>query len=82
METLEYWENGKLLKTIHPDPQVGHLGIHVPQAHLLKAIIDEGNNNIRDFTLMTNTKVTELLQDDDRSHLLVSKHCVKGKNYD
>jgi len=60
MESLEYWEDGKLLKKILPDPHVGHLGIHVPQAHLLKVIIDEART-FPNFTLMTNTRVTDLL---------------------
>ncbi|HWL25672.1 MAG TPA: FAD-dependent monooxygenase [Ureibacillus sp.] len=60
MESLEYWKDGKLLKKILPDPQVGHLGIHVPQAHLLKVIIDEART-FPNFTLMTNTRVTDLL---------------------
>jgi len=60
MESLEYWKDGKLLKKILPDPHVGHLGIHVPQAHLLKVIIDEART-FPNFTLMTNTRVTDLL---------------------
>ena len=30
MEQLEYWQDGECIKTIHADPLVGHLGIHVP----------------------------------------------------
>ncbi|WP_097148150.1 FAD-dependent monooxygenase [Ureibacillus acetophenoni] len=60
MESLEYWENGKLLKKIQPDPKVGHLGIHVPQAHLLQVLIEEAKQ-YPNFTLLTNTKVVDLL---------------------
>jgi len=63
MEKLEYWENGNLFKTILPDPQVGHLGIHVPQAHLLQVITEEANK-FPNFTLMTNTRVLDLLKDE------------------
>ena len=31
---------GKPFKTILPDPQVGHLGIHVPQIHLLSVLLE------------------------------------------
>lgn len=63
MEQLEYWNEGKLFKKVLPDPKVGHLGIHVPQAHLLKAILEEAQS-YDFFTFMPNTKVTELLQDE------------------
>jgi 2-polyprenyl-6-methoxyphenol hydroxylase-like FAD-dependent oxidoreductase len=66
METLEYWEDGKLFKTIYPDPEVGHLGIHVPQAHLLSVILGEAKK-LPHFTLMTNTRVVDLLKDEDSS---------------
>lgn len=64
METLEYWHNGELFKTILPEAQVGHLGIHVPQAHLLTVILDEARQYDH-FSLMVNTRVSELLQDDN-----------------
>jgi len=63
MEQLEYWHNGKLFKSILPDPAVGHLGIHVPQSHLLQVII-EAAKAFPTFQLMLNTKVAELLQDE------------------
>ncbi|SOC05358.1 2-polyprenyl-6-methoxyphenol hydroxylase-like FAD-dependent oxidoreductase [Ureibacillus xyleni] len=66
METLEYWENGKLFKTIYPDPSVGHLGIHVPQAHLLNVLINEAKK-YPNFTLMTGTTVKDLIQDESGS---------------
>lgn len=63
METLEYWEKGRLVKTVYPDPKVGHLGIHVPQAHLLSGILDAAKE-FEHFQLMTNTKVTDLIEDE------------------
>ncbi|TSI08640.1 FAD-dependent monooxygenase [Lysinibacillus sp. BW-2-10] len=69
METLEYWEDGKLFKTIYPDPKIGHLGIHVPQAHLLSVILDEAKQ-YENFTLMTGTNFTDLLQNE--------QGCFKG----
>lgn len=64
MESLEYWENGNLIKSIYPEPEVGHLGIHVPQAHLLKVLIEEAEK-FPYFTLMTNTRVVDLLINDN-----------------
>ena len=62
MERLEYWLNGQLVKTITPNPAVGHLGIHVPQGHLLQAII-EAAQAYDTFEHCLNARVTELLQD-------------------
>jgi 2-polyprenyl-6-methoxyphenol hydroxylase-like FAD-dependent oxidoreductase len=67
MEQLEYWHNGKLFKTILPDSAVGHLGIHVPQVHLLQVIIGAAKE-YPTFRLMLNTKVAELLQDEHGSY--------------
>ena len=64
METLEYWENGKIVNTILPDPNIGHLGIHVPQAHLLTVILEEANKYPH-FKILTDTRVVDLLKDED-----------------
>lgn len=63
MEKLEYFYNGQSFKTIVADPAVGHLGIHVPQAHLLKVILDKAQQ-LPHFTCMLNTKVTQLVTDE------------------
>ncbi len=68
MENLEYWHDGELFKTILPDPAVGHLGIHVPQAHLLEVII-KAAQQFPTFHLMLNTKVDELLQDENETYI-------------
>ena len=64
MEKLEYWHDGKLFKTILPESAVGHLGIHVPQIHLLQVLIAAAKE-YSNFHLMLNTKVEELLQDEN-----------------
>ena len=68
MEQLEYWQNGQLMKTILPDPAVGHLGIHVPQAHLLQAILDAAKNQ-SGFQYCLNTRVTDLVQGADGRYI-------------
>lgn len=62
MERLEYWRNGELQKFIEADPQIGHLGIHVPQANLLEAILEKAQS-LPHFNYLLNTRVTELIQD-------------------
>ena len=63
MTKLEYSYNGQIFKTVTPDPAVGHLGIHVPQAHLLKAILNKAQQ-FPHFTCLLNTKVTGLVTDE------------------
>ena len=46
MEKLEYYVGGRAFKTILPDEAIGHLGIHVPQANLLKAILQKHNRSL------------------------------------
>ena len=67
MEKLEYWQYGEVFKTILPDPKIGHLGIHVPQAHLLQVLI-EAAKEYSTFHLMLNTKVDELLQEENGTY--------------
>ncbi|MER1998551.1 MAG: FAD-dependent monooxygenase, partial [Lysinibacillus sp.] len=59
MQSLEYWQDGTLLKQIIPDPTIGHLSIHVPQAHLLQAILDQAKT-LPHFHYSLNTRVTKL----------------------
>ncbi|WP_427109774.1 FAD-dependent monooxygenase [Lysinibacillus xylanilyticus] len=62
MGKLEYYADGRAIKTILPDDAVGHLGIHVPQANLLKGILQE-TQNFPHFSCFLNTKVTKLIVD-------------------
>ncbi|MGE7603189.1 FAD-dependent monooxygenase [Peribacillus sp. NPDC097675] len=63
IEQIEYWQDGQLLKEIFPDVYQDNLGIHVPQNHLLKVIVDEAQK-LDSFQLMLNTRVTDLIQDE------------------
>lgn len=74
METLEYWLNGEKIKTIEPDPAIGHLGIHVPQAHLLQAIIEQAKN-YESFEYLLNTTVKELIENEHGHYIGVRALC-------
>ncbi|MEH6995144.1 FAD-dependent monooxygenase, partial [Neobacillus drentensis] len=52
-----------IVKSIKPGNHEDHVGIHVPQAHLLTAIIEESEEN-NHFQLLFNTTVKELIQDE------------------
>ncbi|MEG0438728.1 MAG: FAD-dependent monooxygenase [Solibacillus sp.] len=71
METLEYCHNGQTVKMIQADPAVGHLGIHVPQAHLLQVIIEEAEQ-YPNFHLLLNTTVKSLVQDENGHYTQVT----------
>lgn len=60
MKRVEYWDQGKLIKTIHPEIGKKHVGIHVPQNHLLSAIYKEFKA-FNTFQSMLGTKVTNLI---------------------
>ena len=53
------------MKTILPDQNVGHVGIHVPQNHLLGLLLEK-SKPLSDYSLLLNTKVIGLLEDDER----------------
>ncbi|MEH7072896.1 FAD-dependent monooxygenase [Neobacillus drentensis] len=60
MERVEYWQHGRVIKTVTPGAGEQHVGIHVPQKKLLSAIIG-ASEHYQDYKLMMGTKVTELL---------------------
>lgn len=62
MARIDYCTEEKIVKSIRPDPSIGHVGIHVPQAHLLKAILSKVQE-FPHFTCLLNTKVTDLVTD-------------------
>ena len=64
MKRVEYWNHGKYLKQILPDENVNHVGIHVPQKHLLGLLLQK-SNPLSAFTLLLNTKVVGLIEEDD-----------------
>jgi 2-polyprenyl-6-methoxyphenol hydroxylase-like FAD-dependent oxidoreductase len=62
MSRVEYWNNGKVIKEILPDEKVNHVGIHVPQNHLLGLLLKK-SKPLSDFTLLLNTKVVGLIEE-------------------
>src|SRR4051794_34854727 len=41
MERVEYWDQGEVFKQIMPDERIKHVGIHVPQKHLLGLLLQK-----------------------------------------
>ncbi|MDO3411563.1 FAD-dependent monooxygenase [Saccharibacillus sp. CPCC 101409] len=60
---LEYWENRRVVKTILPDKEGGNVGVHIPQADLLRALLDEAGG-YPNFTYLPGTTVRGLLKDE------------------
>ncbi|MEH7308946.1 FAD-dependent monooxygenase [Neobacillus drentensis] len=63
MEKIQFFEGNHLVNTITPSFGEDHVGIHVPQANLLSAIIQE-SKQFENYRLLYNTTVSELIQDD------------------
>lgn len=73
MTRLENWKDGKCYSTVWPDPEIGHLGIHVPQRFLLEAIlapIIQAPN----FHLCMNTRMRDILYDGPQAIGIVAEH--------
>lgn len=65
MHKVEYWDHGQVIKTILPDEKVGHVGIHVPQNHLLGLLLEK-SKPLPHYTLLLNTKAVGLIEEDQR----------------
>lgn len=76
---LEYWENKHVVKTILPDTEEGNVGIHIPQADLLHALLEEAGQ-YPNFTYMPGTTVRGLLQDEDGRYTGVEVRASNGQD--
>lgn len=65
LEQIQYWEEGHIIHTITPDPSKGeyHVGVHVPQDHLLEAITAQIEALKPMHQVRFNTVMTGLLRD-------------------
>jgi 2-polyprenyl-6-methoxyphenol hydroxylase-like FAD-dependent oxidoreductase len=63
MKKVEFFAGKHIVQTITPSTDEDHVGIHVPQVHLLSAINQE-SEQYKNYRLLYNTKVTELMQDE------------------
>ncbi|MED4015083.1 MULTISPECIES: FAD-dependent monooxygenase [Sutcliffiella] len=76
MKKVEYVDGERIVKQITPNDTADHVGIHVPQDHLIHTILDEASK-LKHFQLFYNTTVTELLQDENGAYCGVK---VKKEN--
>ncbi|MDO7906822.1 FAD-dependent monooxygenase [Paenibacillus sp. JX-17] len=74
MERLEYMDKGRILKVIEPGPGERHMGIHVPQKHLLGVLAAHAEKN-DGFELMLNTTVTDMIFNDQGGAAGVMAKC-------
>ncbi|MGF9695427.1 MULTISPECIES: FAD-dependent monooxygenase [Paenibacillus] len=64
LEQIQYWENGQIIHTFHPAEGESHVGIHIPQNHLLDFIVSESQNLPHSHEhVLFNTVMTGLLRD-------------------
>jgi 2-polyprenyl-6-methoxyphenol hydroxylase-like FAD-dependent oxidoreductase len=63
MDRVEYWQQGKVFKTVRPAVGERHVGIHVPQRNLLSVLFRE-SERFANHQLMMGTKVTELMMNE------------------
>ncbi|WP_172253193.1 FAD-dependent oxidoreductase [Saccharibacillus deserti] len=76
---LEYWDNRRVVKTVLPDTEDGNVGIHIPQADLLHALLDEAAA-YPNFTYMPGTTVRGLLRGEDGRYAGVKIRTGSGQD--
>ena len=76
MERVEYWDHGEVFKRIMPDENIKHVGIHVPQKHLLGLLLKK-SQPLPSHKLLLNTKVVDLIEEDE--HYVGVKALKDGK---
>lgn len=87
MKKVEYFAGNQIVNTILPSSE-DHVGIHIPQSHLLHALIQE-SEQYPNFHLHFNTTVKELIQNEngyysgvkaikDGQEILISSNVVVG----
>jgi 2-polyprenyl-6-methoxyphenol hydroxylase-like FAD-dependent oxidoreductase len=68
MKKVEFFAGKQIVNTIIPATDEDHVGIHVPQVHLLTTIIKEAEQYSNHFQLLYNTTVKALIQDNKGSY--------------
>jgi 2-polyprenyl-6-methoxyphenol hydroxylase-like FAD-dependent oxidoreductase len=63
MDKIEYWDHGECIKTITPQPLQQHVGIHVPQNHLLNVIFDR-SRALNSYHELLGTTVSNLIKNE------------------
>lgn len=76
---IEYWEDQRVVKTILPDTEDGNVGIHIPQADLLRALLSEAAT-YPNFTYMPGTTVRGLLQGEEGRYAGVHVRTADGRS--
>ena len=76
MDKVEFFDHGQVIKTITPQKDEKHVGIHVPQAHLISTILEEAAKYDH-FNHMVKTKGTGLIQSENGSYCGVK--AIKGE---
>ncbi|MWC29561.1 FAD-dependent monooxygenase [Paenibacillus sp. MMS18-CY102] len=71
MKRIEYMEHGKLIRTVKPEEGHAHVGIHVPQKHLLQALFNRLDRN-PNAQLLTGAAVNQLQYDEQGAVIGVS----------
>ncbi|MEH7225295.1 FAD-dependent monooxygenase [Bacillus sp. JJ1566] len=66
MKKVEYLYGSNIVKSITPTMD-DHVGIHIPQPHILTAISNEAAQ-FPNYQLLLNTSVTELIQDEKENY--------------
>lgn len=88
MKKVEYFSGNDIVNTILPSSVEEHVGIHVPQSHLLRAIIQE-SEQYPNFHLLFNTTVKELIKNEngyysgvksikDGQEIIISSNVIVG----
>ncbi|WP_081750224.1 FAD-dependent monooxygenase [Paenibacillus massiliensis] len=78
LERIEYWAQQHILKTIVPQEEVGHLGIHISQTELLHAILERANR-YEHFKLLTGATMIDLLQNEQGYYCGVTVRMADGE---
>jgi 2-polyprenyl-6-methoxyphenol hydroxylase-like FAD-dependent oxidoreductase len=68
MDKIEYWDYGQLIKTITPEANKQHVGIHVPQNHLLNVLF-ESARAYDSYQELLGTTVTSLLKNEEGQYI-------------
>nr|WP_263326375.1 FAD-dependent monooxygenase [Neobacillus sp. Marseille-Q6967] len=63
MKKVEYFAGKNIVNTISPTNNEDHVGIHVPQSHLLTTMIQE-SEQYSNYQILFHTTVKELIQDE------------------
>lgn len=76
LRKIEYWQQGRIIRTLLPEDKEGNVGVHIPQKDLLRPMLEEAMK-LESFTYLPGHTVRNLVTDGSGRTVGIVAACQK-----